>query len=37
MMNYSQFFVVAIKAIQEQQAQIAALNKEINKLEQSNP
>ena len=36
MMNYSQFFVVAIKAIQEQQAQIAALNKEIIKLEQSN-
>jgi hypothetical protein len=37
MMNYSQFFVVAIKAIQEQQAQIAALNKEINQLEQLNP
>jgi hypothetical protein len=36
MLNYSQFFVVAIKAIQEQQSQIAALNKEIFMLEQSN-
>ena len=36
MLNYSQFFVVAIKAIQEQQSQIAVLNKEIIKLEQSN-
>jgi hypothetical protein len=36
MLQYSQFFVVAIKAIQEQQIQIAALNKEISKLEQSN-
>ncbi|MES2774997.1 MAG: tail fiber domain-containing protein [Bacteroidota bacterium] len=36
MMNYSQFFVLAVKAIQEQQGQIAALNKEIIRLEQSN-
>jgi len=36
LLNYSQFFVVAIKAIQEQQAQIATLAKEIVKLEQSN-
>ncbi|MES2648820.1 MAG: tail fiber domain-containing protein [Bacteroidota bacterium] len=36
MLNYSQFFVIAIKAIQEQQAQIATLTKEIIKLEQTN-
>lgn len=34
MLNYSQFFVLAIKAIQEQQVEIADLMKEINKLEQ---
>lgn len=33
MLNYSQFFVLAIKAIQEQQAEIADIIKEINKLE----
>lgn len=36
MLNYSQFFVLAIKAIQEQQAEIAALTKEINQFEKSN-
>ncbi|MEO7265004.1 MAG: tail fiber domain-containing protein [Ferruginibacter sp.] len=33
MLNYSQFFVLAIKAIQEQQEQIAALTKEISELD----
>lgn len=36
MLNYSQFFVLAIKAIQEQQAEIATLQKELNRLETSN-
>lgn len=34
MLSYSQFFVLAIKAIQEQQAEIATLTKEIVQLEQ---
>lgn len=33
LLNYSQFFVLAIKAIQEQQTEIADIIKEINKLE----
>ena len=36
MLNYSQFFVVAIKAIQEQQSEITELTKEISRLEQKN-
>jgi hypothetical protein len=37
MVNYSQFFVLAIKALQEQQVQIARLAREINELEQQQP
>ena len=33
MLSYSQFFVIAIKAIQEQQVQIATIIKEIDQLE----
>lgn len=35
MLNYSQFFVLAIKAIQEQQAEISALTRQLEALEQS--
>lgn len=37
MLNYSQFFVLAIQAIQEQQAELAALNKELSSLEKKHP
>lgn len=33
MLNYSQFFVLAIKAIQEQQAELEAITQEITQLE----
>lgn len=36
LLNYSQLFVIAIKAIQEQQDQISLLSKEISQLEQPN-
>ncbi len=35
MLSYSQFFVLAIKAIQEQQAEIAELTRQLEQLEQS--
>jgi len=35
MVNYSQLFVLAIKAIQEQQAEIAELTKELESIERS--
>ncbi len=35
MVNYSQLFVLALKAIQEQQAEIAELEKEIEQIEKS--
>jgi hypothetical protein len=36
MLNYSQFFVLAIKAIQEQQAEIAMLQTKLNRIEKLN-
>ena len=35
MLNYSQFFVLAIKAIQEQQAELAELTRQLEKIEHS--